>query len=76
MNEKQSISIGSIVHYMRNVSSGGEYMPELSPAVVTAIHDDGDCQLFVMNQNGVYFCKSAYSDMPKPGYWSWPVSVL
>lgn len=70
--KQQKPSIGRIVHYQRYGSPGGEFKPEPSPAIVTAIHEDGDCQLFVMNPNGVYHNKTPYSKDPIPGHWSWP----
>jgi hypothetical protein len=75
MTLKQNPTIGRIVHYQRYGSPGGEFKAEPSPAVITQIHDDGDCQLFVMNPNGVYFNKTPFSEEPKPGHWSWPPRV-
>lgn len=71
--EKQKASIGRIVHYMRYGSPGGEHLPEPSPAVVVKVNDEAtqQCQLFVMNPNGLYFNDTPFSDEPKPGHWSW-----
>lgn len=69
---EQKPTIGRVVHYQRYGSPGGEHKTEPSPAVITQIHEDGDCQLFVMNPNGVYFNKTPFSQNPKPGHWSWP----
>lgn len=67
-------SIGRTVHYHRYGSPGGEHLPEPSPAVVVKVlnEETQECQLFVMNPNGIYFNKTPYSDEPKPGCWSWP----
>ena len=75
MSTEQKPSIGRIVHYQRYGSPGGEHKAEPSPAIITQIHDDGDCQLFVMNPNGVYFNKTPYSTEQKPGHWSWPPRI-
>lgn len=69
---EQQPTIGRVVHYQRYGSPGGEHKAEPSAAVITQIHEDGDCQLFVMNPNGVYFNKTPFSQNPKPGHWSWP----
>jgi hypothetical protein len=69
----QRPSIGRIVHYQKYGTPGGEHKSEPSPAVITQVlGDDGTCQLFVMNPNGVYFNKTPYSSEPKPGHWNWP----
>lgn len=65
--------IGDVVLYHRYGTSDGTHLPEPSPAVVTKVWDalNGDCQLFVMNPNGVYFNTTPYSDKPKPGHWTY-----
>jgi len=69
-------SIGRMVHYQRFGSPGGEHKSEPSPAVITQVFEDGiTCQLFVMNPNGFYFNKTPFSEVPKPGHWSWPPKV-
>jgi hypothetical protein len=65
-------NIGDIVHYQRYGSPGGEHKAEPSPAIVTQVFEDGECMLFVMNPNGLYFNCTPYSETPKPGHWSWP----
>jgi hypothetical protein len=69
------VSIGTMVHYCRYGSPGGEFKPEPSPAIVTQVFQDKVCQLFVMNPNGLYFNKTPYSENYKPGHWSWPQRV-
>lgn len=73
--KKPNATIGRVVLYTRYGSPGGEHLPEPSPAIITQIinADTQECQLFVMNPNGVYFNPTPYSDEPKPGHWSWPV---
>jgi hypothetical protein len=75
MNQKASI--GRTVHYGRYGSPGGEHLPEPSPAIITKVLDEEtqECQLFVMNPNGLYFNPTPYSESPKPGCWSWPPRV-
>jgi len=69
----QGLVIGRIVHYQRYGTPGGEHKAEPSPAIVTSIEFDGStCNLFVINPNGLYFNKTPYSTVPKPGHWSWP----
>lgn len=67
-------TVGRIVHYMRYGSPGGEHKPEISPAVIVKVlnEETQECQLFVMNPNGVYFNPTPYSETLKPGHWSWP----
>lgn len=67
-------SIGRIVLYQKYGTPGGEHKATPSPAVITEVLDEttGECQLFVMNPNGVYFNKTPYSVEPKPGHWTWP----
>lgn len=69
--------LGGMVHYQKYGTPGGEHKSEPSPAVITQIldHLNGDVMLFVMNPNGVYFNKTPYSDVPKPGHWNWPPRV-
>lgn len=41
------------------------------PAVVVELsNEDGVCTLFVMDPNGAQMKKAAYSEVPKPGQWS------
>jgi len=70
-------TIGRVVHYQRYGSPGGEHKPEPSPAIITQIisEETGECQLFVMNPNGLYFNSTPYSEDPKPGHWNWPPRV-
>lgn len=71
------VSIGRTVHYQRFGSPGGEHQAEPSPAVVVKVLNEGtqECQLFVMNPNGVYFNATPFSEEPKPGHWNWPPKV-
>lgn len=73
MNQKASI--GRVVLYMRYGTPGGEHPMEPSPAIITKVlnQDTQECQLFVMNPNGLYFNPTPFSENPKPGHWSWPV---
>lgn len=70
----QRPSVGRVVHYQKYGTPGGEHKSEPSAAVITKVNDRDTkrCQLFVMNPNGVYFNDTPYSEMPKPGHWSWP----
>ena len=65
-------TIGRIVLYMRYGSPGGEHKPEPSPAIVTQVFEGDECQLFVINPNGMYFSRCKFSEELKPGCWSWP----
>lgn len=71
-NMEQKPSIGRIVHYQKYGTPNGEHKSEPSAAVITQVFENNECQLFVMNPNGVYFNKTPYSVEPKPGHWSWP----
>jgi hypothetical protein len=74
-NMEQKPSIGKVVHYQRFGSPAGEHKSEPSPAVITQVFENGECQLFVMNPNGLYFNRTPYSPEPKPGHWNWPPRV-
>lgn len=67
-------TVGRIVHYHRYGSPGGEHKPEPSPAVITKVlsEETQECQLFVMNPNGVYFNSTPFAETPTPGHWNWP----
>lgn len=73
----QKASIGRVVHYHRYGSPGGEHKPEPSPAIITKVNNEEtqQCQLFVMNPNGLYFNDTPYSEEPKPGHWNWPPRI-
>ena len=72
--QTENPSIGRIVLYHRHGSPDGTHKPEPSPAIIVKVNDEAtnQCQLFVMNPNGVYFNDTPYSTEPKPGCWSWP----
>lgn len=65
-------TIGSIVHYQRYGTPGGEHKAEPSPAIITKVLENNECMLFVVNPSGLYFNQTPYSEEPKPGHWSWP----
>lgn len=71
---EQTPTIGRIVLYMKYGTPGGEHPMEASPAIITKVLNQysHECQLFVMNPNGVYFNPTPYSPEPKAGHWSWP----
>lgn len=73
----QKPSICRMVIYTRFGTPGGEHLPDPSPAVITKVIDEktGECSLFIMNPNGLYFNAVPYSEEPKPGCWSWPPRV-
>lgn len=64
-------TIGRIVWYMKFGTPGGEHKPEPSPAIITRVHENDECDLFVMNPNGCYFNKTKFSEELKGGHWSW-----
>ena len=70
--EKKLPSIGRIVHYQRFGSQNGEHKSEPSPAIITQVFENGDCQLFVMTPNGTYHNRTPFSEEPKAGHWNWP----
>lgn len=71
-------TIGRIVMYQRYGSPGGEHKAEPSPAIISQVTnpETQECQLFVINPNGLYFNTTPYSETPKPGHWSWPVREI
>ncbi len=74
---EQKPSIGRVVHYQKYGTPGGEHKSEPSAAIITKVinEETKECQLFVMNPNGVYFNATPYSEEPKPGHWNWPPRV-
>lgn len=70
--EVKEPSIGRIVIYTKFGSPCGTHKPEPSPAIITKVHTDGECDLFVINPNGLYFNRTKFSQEPKAGHWSWP----
>lgn len=70
-------SIGRIVHYQRWGSPGSPHASEPSPAVIVNVlnEETQECQIFVMNPNGLYFNPTPYSETPKQGHWNWPPRV-
>lgn len=66
-------TIGRVVHYMKYGTPGGEHKAEPSPAIITKVinEETQECQLFVMNPNGVYFNPTPYAEEYTPGHWSW-----
>lgn len=73
MSQAPVPTVGRMVLYTRYGSPGGEHKPEVSPAVIAKVNDEvtGQCQLFIMNPNGLYFNDTPYSAEPKPGHWHW-----
>lgn len=65
-------TVGRTVHYQRYGTPGGEHQSKPSPAIIVEVFENDECQLFVMNPNGVYFNRTPYSDTPRPGHWNWP----
>jgi hypothetical protein len=70
-------SIGRVVHYQKYGTPKGEHPCEPSPAIITKVLNEEtlECQLFVMNTNGVYFNPTPFSEEPKAGHWNWPPKV-
>lgn len=69
--KKEKVKIGDIVLYQRFGSPGGEHKPEPSPAIVVKINNEEtlQCQLCVLNPNGLYFNDTPYGGKPTPGHW-------
>lgn len=80
-------TIGRIVFYQRHGSPNGQHKAEPSPAVITAVSQDGEhVDLCVLNPSGIYFDRNTCHD-PKDdpkvetdgtwtaGTWRWPPRV-
>ena len=64
--------IGQMVLYQRYGTPNGEHSPEVSPAIITKVIEDGErCRMFVMTPNGTFFSQVPYSYDFKPGHWSY-----
>jgi len=74
MNKPQ---IGDICLYCKYGTPGGEHKAEPSAAIITKVLNEEtmECQLFVMNPNGLYFNATPYAEILTPGHWSWPPRV-
>lgn len=69
-------SIGRVVHYHSYGTPGGEYQPEPRAAIITAVHQDGDVSLCILNPTGMFFNQDVpFSTTPQPGHWTWPPRV-
>ena len=71
---KQTPSIGRIVHYRRPGSADGKHKAETSPAIITEVYSNDDCQLTIFNPNGMYMARIPYAGDGhiKPSHWHWP----
>lgn len=69
-------SIGRIVHYTNLGDKDGLYPPEIQPAIVTGVNDDGTCCLKIFYKTGIFDREDVpFSDEPQRGHWSWPSRV-
>lgn len=67
--------IGSIVHYMSYGTPGGEFKPEVRPAIVVEVKGEGVIAATVFQPQGFYFNKLRFAEEPTPGHWNWPPAV-
>jgi hypothetical protein len=67
-------SVGRIVHYHSYGTPGGEFKPLPRAAIITqVVSDDGTVGLCAVNPTGLFFHERCpYSELPRPGHWSWP----
>lgn len=65
-------TLGRIVHYQRYGSPNGEHQSEPSPAIVTKVFDNDDCQLTIFNPDGLYMKRVPHAWEPTAGHWNWP----
>lgn len=70
-------SVGRTVHYVSYGTPGGEYGKCCRAAIVTAVGQDGEVSLAVLNPTGLFFNQSTpyESDAENGGTWHWPERV-
>lgn len=76
MSDKQTPTVGRIVHYQAYGTPGGEYASVPRAAVVTQVGEGGAVGLAILNPTGMFFNPSVpFSEEPRPGFWGWPPRV-
>ena len=69
-------TVGRIVHYTSYGTPGGEYASECRAAVVTAVGEDGNLSLCVLNPTGMFFnTEVRHGSADQGGTWHWPERV-
>jgi len=76
---KQLPTVGRSVHYHSYGTPGGEYVPMPRAVIVTETYNEMEDStgmmvgLCILNPTGQFFNRNViYSEIPKPGHWSWP----
>lgn len=74
---EQKPSIGRMVHYRGPGTANGQFEPTTYPAVITAVHPENRCDLFVMTKVGMMNLQNiSHSESPEEASrWSWPPRV-
>lgn len=72
---QQSPSVGRVVHYQAYGTPGGEFKSVPRAAIIAAVHPEDECDLVVLNPQGLFFNRCKFSAEPKPGCWNWPPFV-
>jgi len=67
-------TIGRIVHYFSYGTPNGEFKSEARAAIITAVHNDYEVDLFVMNPTGI-FLNQKVKQGTLGGHWNWPERV-
>lgn len=71
---EQKPSVGRVVHYQAYGTPGGEFKSVPRAAIIAGIVDEptGLCDVVVLNPQGLFFNRVAFSAEPKAGFWNWP----
>lgn len=75
-------TVGRTVHYQAYGTPGGEYPSVARAAVITQTQaenpklEEGVVGLCILNPTGMFFTQEVrFSEVPKPGHWSWPPRI-
>ncbi len=69
---EQKPTVGRIIFYQAHGSPNGQHKSEPRPAIITRVHDDGECDITVFNPSGLFFNKAKLGGPDQPGSWYWP----
>ncbi len=74
-------SVGRIIHYTSLGSADGKYSPELVPAIIVGVNDDGTVALHTFYRTGQFNLNSVEHTLetagtaPARGKWAWPERI-
>lgn len=67
----KKLQIGEVVAYVQKTDSDADQeKPNVNPAIITEVHSDDSCDLFVMHSNGSYHLQRVKQGDER-GSWHW-----